>query len=420
MNQQYVIFTPNIGGMGGAQLYVIRRIKYLEEKGWDVVIVTGSINDFIFSTEFSRIEVIKVKEFDQYHFLISKTKRNKLINLLVDKLKQGTIIESNSLDLAIWGEAVAFKLKIKHFLYLLNASPIWKNRGNNLRLFFEALLEKRKIIGIMDNALLLVFDRKIDKNLYVNVPFDESEIVENEKFHMPINSENTFKIGTASRLGKKYISELIISINNLSRENINRKYALYIIGYTSKKGVEKKLHSLDEKLDNFTIYWLGTIYPLPKQFFNKLDIFVGMGTAVINSISQGVPTIVIDPRKDLAIGLLGVDVFNFGHAFKHMSIQGKINSLSLDPELLKYASNKAIELFRKEYAIKATMNKLESYISQIEIDNIDTSNIQYYLGLEPRISKFIFNSLGSKNYRKFLNFYINKIHRSSIFRLNSI
>ena len=38
MNRKYVILTPEIGNMGGAQMYVENKVKYLRENNWEVCV----------------------------------------------------------------------------------------------------------------------------------------------------------------------------------------------------------------------------------------------------------------------------------------------------------------------------------------------------------------------------------------------
>ena len=40
-NRKYVIITPNLSNMGGAQMYIRNKLIYLRENGWDVDIICG-------------------------------------------------------------------------------------------------------------------------------------------------------------------------------------------------------------------------------------------------------------------------------------------------------------------------------------------------------------------------------------------
>lgn len=47
MEKKYIIFTPNISYIGGAQLYVRNKCRYVEKKGWNPIIIAGNANNIM-------------------------------------------------------------------------------------------------------------------------------------------------------------------------------------------------------------------------------------------------------------------------------------------------------------------------------------------------------------------------------------
>lgn len=73
---------------------------------------------------------------------------------------------------------------------------------------------------------------------------------------------------------------------------------------------------------NLKIVFTGYIKELGKDIFNVSDVFVGMGTASINAISQRCIALNIDPsRNNMCSGIFGIDTNNFGYTEMVKSIQ---------------------------------------------------------------------------------------------------
>ena len=98
------------------------------------------------------------------------------------------------------------------------------------------------------------------------------------------------------------------------------------------------------------------------------DIFIGMGTASINAISQGCATINIDPRSNKASGVFGVDTNNFAYSEnnKLYKIEDKIAELLKDAKKLAVAKERGLYLFKESFTNEASFNKLDYLLNKSE------------------------------------------------------
>lgn len=128
--KHHLIITPSISNLGGAQLYVLRRAKYLQKKGIKVSVIVSHHNadNFILENQFNKISFLHLRQFGKIFGLTSKNRLNDLIFQIKKFLPDfdDGVVESHTLELSIWGEFISSQLKFKHVLYVL-AEPLVKH-----------------------------------------------------------------------------------------------------------------------------------------------------------------------------------------------------------------------------------------------------------------------------------------------------
>lgn len=369
--QNYCIITPDLGGIGGAQLYTIRRLNYLKSNHCKVFIVTGNTSNFKLKNNFEGIEILEVPEISLNPILFTnqrvKKTYNKLIKFLNNKSIQ--IIESHTLSNAIYAENIANELKCKHIIYLLNENKIKFNYGIGYSDFFYFKLNRRELFGVSSKSLDIVFSTKLDsqKNRYINIGYDVNELTceKNDIIKQYLPSKNyDLKILTIARLDKHYIKILIKEFIKLSIIYPDKTFFLLIIGESTNNSILRKLKKSFKDIENCKIVFSGYIYPLPKEIFNYFDLFIGQGTASVVSISQGCATAIIsDDYK--SPGFLGIHTNNFGYAengIKNIAIFELLISIIKNPNILILASESGKNLFYNSYENIKVMNHFDDEI----------------------------------------------------------
>jgi len=397
----YYIIIPDFRGIGGAQLYALRRYNYLTEKGIIVSFIVGKIDDLILNNQKRNIPVFVDPAISFFTFDVRKSIRNKTKEHFKRLFagNENTIIESLDPVGATWGELFAKEQSCKHFIYSLVEPSVYKNiQDRPIYKYFKYKLKRKEFVGLSSKSLEKIFGHEFgrDENYYVNLPYDSKEIPQrtNPAICKELDPES-FVIGTVARLEKSYIPHLIESVIEFSEKNPHANITLIVAGDSEtgnyKVRFSQKYLSNKNKPMNLKIIFPGYLNPLGVDFFNCLNIFVGMGTAAITAISQGCATIVLDPINNLSSGVLGVDTNNFAYSEsgKQFSILESIEDLFYNTAKRNEAKKGGIELFKKEYAYKVCMQKLDDIISSFQPDkkywNFSEHNI------ETRIIRFLYN-----------------------------
>lgn len=392
MSDIYIIIAGALQGLGGGELYNLRRAKYLTKLGYEVIFITNFIDK----------NQIKLKELKEYKILafpeieFNKNGIEKLIKKDIPLEKNKKIyIEANY----FWsfGEKLAKELQCKSLIYIMAEQDFfnWKDKD-----FYLKKLKKEEVIGVTEETLRICFgkywDKEKYKNQYVNVGFYKEEIVSNtvkEKEFKLEKKKNCVRITTVSRFEKTYIEDMIKSVYRIAEEYKDIKIELVLIG-DSKDGKKKlELMKKYQSKKNIEIKFLGYIEPLFSEIYINTDLFIGMGTALVNAASYGCICLAIDPRDNKSSGFFSRDVNTMGYRKddKTFSIDVKIKEfLLMSDEEKKCLKRSTTKLFEEEFEFESVMSKLDKIIFNLKRDNeyIDVS-----MTLKMRL-KYIFYKLG--------------------------
>lgn len=383
INKSYYIITPSVSNLGGAQLYIIRRVKYLIKKGYCVKVIVSRHNssNFILENHFAEIPILYLNQLQNPISFYSEKEIDSMIctiQLFFKDFNNG-IIESSSLQEAVWGELIASKFNLKHIVYLLAEPKAHAYYFYPGYAFFLYKLNRGEFYGTTNHSLSLIFDKKIEKNKnnFINVAFDPSELTEVST--PQITSEidkNSFIIGTITRLEKTYVAPFLDSCIILAKKHLDKQFTIIVAGGSEKPYILNHLKATycasALNPSNINIIFTGYIKTLGKDFFKMLHVFVGQGTASINAISQGCATLNIDPITNKCSGIFGVEIDNFAYPKegKIYEVADKLESLMLDAQLLELAKLKGAQLFNDQYSIENCFNKLDNliYLSGKEVE----------------------------------------------------
>ncbi|MBA7497328.1 hypothetical protein ES704_00056 [subsurface metagenome] len=412
----YIFVTPNISFIGGAELYIKRKCEYLVRNNCIPLIITGN-NSNILIFELNKYKQLMIEElmFSPIFFSLKKQKKiiAKIVNWIKSNCNQSNniIVESHDMSTTLWSELIAEKLKIINFSYFLSDVEL-KKMSTIYQEFAKFKLDRKELIAITEKSMQVMFEniKNIDKseNNYINIPFGKDEIIKNDNLIMSfLNNIDrlSFVISTVSRLEKGYLHKLIESVGKIAKKNSNNVFVLIIVGDSKDKNLldkfKKKYKFVQKNLD---VIFTGYINPLPKILFKRTHIFVGMGTSVINSISQGCATICFDRRTNLSAGILGLNLRNFAYndREKENTLEYDINKLLYNKKLLKEAKIKGEKLFKEEYSNEIVMKKFMDLVN----DRLKYSERKYFnivdfkdkFCLKEKAKIYIFKIFGQKGY----------------------
>lgn len=375
--KNYLIIIHDYTGIGGAQLYAIRRANHLIENGYSVSFLVSHFDDSKIGKP-RDVNVFFSKYLNVPAICLSKSIVTQEVDNFVSIFKDtdNLIIETFSTEASTWGEIFAQSLEFKHIIYCLGEPYLDQFRYKYFLDFFLFKYDRGELLGLSDCSLKIILGKHFqsNKNYFVNISFDPSEVqnTTSPKFLDSVNLDS-FKIGTLSRLEKEYVIVFVEQVIKLAQKYPDTKFSLLVCGEGVKEGLKavdfiRKYSNIAVKPANLDIFFPGYTFPVGKDFFQTLDVFVGMGTAAVSSISQSCATICVDPRVNKSIGTFGVQTSNFAYSIdnRHYDIQASVEELFLDRNKLNMAQINGYKLFVEEFENKSCMRKIDLFIQNSE------------------------------------------------------
>lgn len=377
--KKYIMFVNNTSGIGGAQLYILRKANFLLAGGYEVYIITGKVGPIEFK-EFKNLRLLEMK----YIFLFTPNifKKNKIskimdtiANFIEYNVEDEVYIESHQVELALWAELFAARINSTNIIYAIAPFTIKRKIYNQ---FFIEKLNKNEFLGCTKSFIRTNFPNTKTNNNYINIPFDKGEIkiLDCEKI-----ADNIYDINilTISRIDKTYIKNSIIEIGKFARNNktIKIKYDIYTNKTSGDK--YKELFSIVKEYmsQNLVVNLNGPVNPLNNCIFENQDLFIGMGTSILNASSMKLPSLVVDYRNNKYYGFFGQDYFEFGTCdyFAEKELSYYIAYLIKNKNKKVDLGDKAYKLFMNEFENETVNEEFIKYMEEHSNKYIKKSKI---------------------------------------------
>lgn len=386
-SKTYCIITPRLSGMGGAQLYALRRMNFLRKAGHRPVAIVSDDQNFILKEKFNDFEIFVFPELAHPVFRYSKKSRHLIIDRIIKALNNYTtnlILESHTLTLSIWCELIAESSDNKHIIYSLNERTILEWEFLPVKEFFLWKQDRMEFIGASYQSLKLMLGDsfRTDKVFFSNIGFDPEELPEKSVPDLSGTIDRqSFRIGTISRLSKPYVQLLIDSVVKIGSNHPDKNITLIIAGDDTDGNILPGLRKKYTGTERIRILFPGYINPLGRDFFENLDVFIGMATAAINSISLKRATITVDPVSKMSSGFFGLTSTDsmFADKDKLFPLDHWIEMALTRPSLVSEAQLAGFRLFQREYCAETCLQKVEEYITASNSDHTYWSFTEGYL-----------------------------------------
>ena len=300
--------------MGGGQMYVYNKAQYLKANNYKVYIFSVFSGDIIIKgLEEYKDDIIS--ELGHPIFFFSLSQQNKIINLIVNKIAvhpdDVIIIESNSINNALWGEKISELINCKHFIYLLSENNlIYMDR---LYPFMKFKYNRREMAGITQKTIKWLFSKycKIDTSKSYVLPASCINVVEDFD-HELINNipQKNYTIGMIGRLEKLYFLPILDDILVFCNNHPDKSFNIIIIGDTQDEILMNKIKTKFTKINNVNLLITGYLYPIPLQLLDLCDVFISSSGSARLTNEYGFITISIDGNDYKPIGILGYTTNN--------------------------------------------------------------------------------------------------------------
>lgn len=309
--KKYIIITPTINYMGGAQMYVRNKVVYCREEGWETTVIAGQAGNVV---------IPELKEFkDTFYelnfptYFYSKSVRDRIIKKLISsaKIKENdeVIVESTGISNSTWAELLSSKIGAKHLFFLLQEKNKVVNKG--LQKYMKFKLERREIAGITKNTLFDMFYPFfcIEESSSYRLSAKCTNVVED--VDSPLANEVDEKkydyiVGLISRLDKPFVQSAVADFCSFTTKHPNKSFLFLIIGDApSNTGVTQDLKNQIKQYDNIDLIVTGYLFPIPLCLIRKCGACLASAGSSRVGERSGVPTISYDGNDLKPIGIMG-------------------------------------------------------------------------------------------------------------------
>lgn len=302
--KKYIFLINDIGSVGGGQLYLSSKVDWLESEGWDVD-VYYFYQTPVMLENLKRFECNYVRNFEFRFASLSPEERNETAAFITRNIPSGAnvVFESYSCQMGLWGEFLAKITNGKNICYFINESK--PKITASMRQFLLFKLKQKLLYGISPQSIPSVLPEANGSDTFLRAEGcsqrNAPDIYDSRLETIP---KAGFTILSIGRLEKLYMPKLFEEVKKFAAsccEPVN----FIIVGDTNQKKVRDSLFKGIDEIENLnTVFW-GYTFPIPKQLFERSDVFVGCAGSAFMAFKERVPSITIDVTDHMGIGILG-------------------------------------------------------------------------------------------------------------------
>lgn len=313
----YVFVTLNLCAMNGADMYVYNKTRYLRERGYKT---------FVYSAEQGDIMIHGLREYRKYQLpalrLYPGCFSRKTVDGVIRSIRQElqregcdeVIVESTNLISALWGELLAQDLGCRHLAYILTERFGRSVRSDRMQAYLRFKLSRHELAGIAQSSVSnmlqddsLPFDESMRIHAFCNNTIDVCEDIVTPQ----LDPSADMTIGSIGRLDKPYVEFLVEQLRRYFLAHSDRTYNLVMIGGSRSNRSYRQIKKLMAPLENVNLVLTGFMFPIPKSFVDKCDLFISAAGSANATYHQDRPTIKLNPSTGDIIGIPGL-TFAFG------------------------------------------------------------------------------------------------------------
>ena len=331
----YIMMFGIANIVAGGPIYNANKIKFLEERGWNVVVFPVD-SGTIYVKPLAKYNGRKYEFLYHAPYIFRKSEVKQFLKQMKEQIpeSQETIIETGTDFTALWGELFAKEIGAKHIIMFLDETNNSVNKFTAS--FFEFKYRRKELFGISKKSLLHIFSPYFEikePGEYVWNAWCSNSVADIE-FNIDKNFPKTdYLIGSIGRLDKSFVMNIINGVCKFADSNKEKKIGLCLFGGASQR-VEEFIKKTVLNYKNLQIYISGYIWPIPANIFKYIDVFVsGAGSANV-SANMGVITIRMDEISNKPLGF--VDNPLTGHYVKKAEKKYEVEDFLKEALIEKY------------------------------------------------------------------------------------
>lgn len=308
----YILLTPEITNMGGAQMYTANKLEFLQSKGWNVQVFFPKMKGEVKIKALEPFVSNWVPDMAYSYFSLSKGRRNRIIQKFKDVAgdAEEIVIESQVMPTIYLAEKIAEKLGGRHIINCLDERIIVSTPKQED--YLEYKLKRWEVMNAGERRLKRYFINNYTDDFlkYVNVvKYDCSNVVADDGKQFAF-APCDYTILSVGRLDKPYIQPMMDEIVEFANVHQDKKINVLFVGGSFDGKAEPILRNKAATAPNLTAYLLGYTFPVSKSILDAADVAIATANSVLVSSDQDIPTIVTDIHDSMGIGVYGYTTEN--------------------------------------------------------------------------------------------------------------
>lgn len=391
----YILLTPEITNMGGAQMYTANKAEFLKSKGWNVQVFFPKMKGEVKIKALEPFVSNWVPDLAYSYFSLSKRRRNRIIQKFKDVAgdAEEIVIESQVMPTVYMAEKIAETLGGRHIINCLDERIIQSTPKQEK--YLEYKLKRWEVMNAGERRLHKYFPKQFSEDFlnYTNVvKYTCSNVVADDGKQYDF-APCDYTILSVGRLDKPYIQPMMDEIVLFANAHSDKKINVLFVGGSFDGKAEPMLKDKAAAATNLTAYLLGYTFPVSKAILDAADVAIATANSVLVSSDQDIPTIVTDIHDSMGIGVYGYTTEN--------KFARKDEPQVAISELLENALVKG--LYPRRGIIQDSMQEMnEEFEKQLAFAEKSRGNIGYYdvdslqsfFGkIKSRLAGFVFLSL---------------------------
>lgn len=401
--KKFIMLSYTIARMGGGQMYQYNKLKYMKKQGYETY-VFYSIPGKIVIKDIEKIAHCQcIEELNINPCIVSKKEVSNVKKIIKESLKSSDddicVIEACNKPTSLWGEIIAKECRGVCFPFIIDEKI--GSLDDKMKDYFYYKRNKDELKGIKKETYEMIFESDCDKDGYKYcLPISGNNVVQdidiNEEYEN-IDDFEGVKICTIGNLNKEYVMELLRQVIEYSEKWSNEKILYCMIGDSPNSDDIKRIEELFMNKKNIQLCLMGAMYPIPEKLLYKFDAFVSSAGSARVSGDRGIPTITIDSRDYMSIGIYQAETENtvFRNNEPMIPISKKLKDMMENYEEI-----------RSKLYVKPQTDFDGPFHKHLEYYEKHANTGEYYdiltmrLSKEKLIEKLIYLTMGRKTYEK--------------------
>lgn len=393
-------------------MYQYNKLKFMKAHGYETYIIYAIPGKIIIKEieDVAKIGYVDTLNTDP-RILNRKEIHNKLSEMatFLGNVDSELIIECCNKTTSLWGEILAGKYHC--FSYSLILDEKIGSVDSQMLDFFRFKREKNELKGLKNETYEMLFNgEKVPKDYQYCLPIAGNNVVCNVEYDSAVDLTSNYglKLCSIGRLDKAYIPTLVEQVISFAKEKPDLSILFGMIGDSPNNMDKQAIIEKISSIPNIKLYLFGSVYPIPEKLLYEFDVFISSAGSARVSGDRGIPTITIDSRDFMAIGIYQYETENtvFRQGEPKVSISEKLNFLIENYEDI-----------RSKLYIKPAVDFDAVFSKHLEYYKSHVNTGEYYDVLSMKLSKgkmlekIVYSIFGRKKYDRIREIVFARIQR---------